>query len=217
MTNKVLSHNFSNSLSSTKEVIELQLLFLNISNSFAKIVSSNKPLELRPGKEVNIILPAGKIILTSFPGLNSNGLFEETILANELEIFKNNNCSSITSFVEDSEFEKLCDKTLFVKNIYEHKLHWYHLPIYDMGAPDKDFKYKWETTKVLLKNELIDGKNIVLHCRGGKGRAGTIAAILLVEFNYEKQEAIDLVRSRRKGAIESKIQEDFIFSYRAVN
>ena len=83
--------------------------------------------------------------------------------------------------------------------------------------PDKDFKYKWETTKVLLKNELIDGKNIVLHCRGGKGRAGTIAAILLVEFNYEKQEAIDLVRSRRKGAIESKIQEDFIFSYRAVN
>jgi len=76
---------------------------------------------------------------------------------------------------------------------------------------------KENTTKVLLKNELIDGKNIVLHCRGGKGRAGTIAAILLVEFNYEKQEAIDLVRSRRKGAIESKIQEDFIFSYRAVN
>ena len=65
---------------------------------------------------------AGKIILTSFPGLNPSGLFEETILANELEIFKNNNCSSITSFVEDSEFENLCDKTLFVKNIYEHKL-----------------------------------------------------------------------------------------------
>ena len=42
---------------------------------------------------------AGKIILTSFPGLNPSGLFEEKILANELEIFKNNNCSSITSFV----------------------------------------------------------------------------------------------------------------------
>ena len=58
---------------------------------------------------------AGKIILTSFPGLNSNGLFEETILANELEIFKNNNCSSITSFVEDSEFEKLCEKLCLSK------------------------------------------------------------------------------------------------------
>ena len=50
-----------------------------------------------------------------------------------------------------------------------------------------------------------------------KGRAGTIAAILLIEFNYPKQEAIDLVRSRRKGAIESKVQEEFIFAYRAVN
>ena len=85
-----------------------------------------------------------------------------------------------------------------------------------MGAPDKDFKYKWETKKVLLKNELIDGKNIVLHCRGGKGRAGTIAAILLVEFNYEKKEAIDLVRSKRKGAIESKVQENFIENYNVV-
>ena len=118
---------------------------------------------------------AGKIILTSFPGLNSNGLFEEKILKKELELFKDNNCISITSFVEDGEFEKLCNKTLFVKSIYEHKLHWYHLPIYDMGAPDKDFKYKWETTKVLLKNELIDGKNIVLHCRGGKEVQWSIA------------------------------------------
>ena len=32
---------------------------------------------------------AGKIILTSFPGLNSNGLFEEKILKNE-DIFGRN-------------------------------------------------------------------------------------------------------------------------------
>ena len=44
--------------------------------------------------------------------------------------------------------------------------------------------------KYLLKNELIDGKNIVLHCRGGKGRAGTIAAILLVEFNYKNKKQL---------------------------
>ena len=98
---------------------------------------------------------SGKIILTSFPGLNSEGKFTDTLFNDELNLFKNNNCSSITSFVEDSEFEKLCDKTLFVKNIYKHQLHWYHLPIYDMEAPDKDFKYQWETTKVLLKNELM--------------------------------------------------------------
>ena len=56
-------------------------------------------------------------------------------------------------------------------------------------------------------------QNIIFHCRGGKGRAGTVAAILLADFGHEKKEAIDLVRERRKGAIETKIQEEFILNY----
>ena len=57
---------------------------------------------------------------------------------------------------------------------------------------------------------------MVFHCRGGKGRAGTIAAILLADFGHEKKEAIDLVRKRRKGAIETKAQEDFIANYNVI-
>ena len=97
----------------------------------------------------------GKIILTSFPGLNDEGKFDEKILISQLEVFSNNQCSSITSFVEDKEFDALCDKKLFVEKIYHHHLKWYHMPIADLGAPNQDFKYKWETTKVLLKNELL--------------------------------------------------------------
>lgn len=159
---------------------------------------------------------SGKIILTSFPGLNKNGNFEAHLFNSQLNIFTKNNCSSITSFVEDKEFEKLCNKKYFVEKIYKNNLKWYHLPITDLSAPNSDFKYKWETTKVLLKNELIDGQNIIFHCRGGKGRAGTIAAILLIDFGMNKKEAIELVRSRRSGAIETKKQEDFIFAYRPV-
>ena len=159
----------------------------------------------------------GKIILTSFPGLNDQGKFDEKILTSQLEFFSNNQCSSITTFVEDREFDVLCDKKLFVEKIYHHHLKWYHMPIADLGAPNQDFKYKWETTKVLVKNELLEGQNVIFHCRGGKGRAGTIAAILLVDFGHDKKEAIDLVRERRKGAIETKAQEDFIAAYRVVN
>jgi len=159
---------------------------------------------------------AGKIILTSFPGLNKEGVFDDTLFHSQLDIFTINNCSSIISFVEDSEFEILCNKKYFVEKIYKSNLKWHHLPIADLSAPNCDFKYKWETTKVLLKNELIDGQNIIFHCRGGKGRAGTIAAILLIDFGMDKKEAIELVRSKRVGAIETKKQEDFIFAYRAV-
>ena len=160
---------------------------------------------------------SGKIILTSFPGLNNEGKFDDTLFLNQLSIFQNNNCGSIVSFVEDSEFEFLSGKDYFVKKVYQHKLHWHHLPISDLNAPNHEFKLKWETTKVLLKNELMEGKNIILHCRGGKGRAGTVAAIILVDFGHNKDEAINLVRARRKGAIETEKQKNFILSYRASN
>ena len=99
----------------------------------------------------------GKIILTSFPGLNNEGRFDDTLFLLQLNLFKNNNCSSIVSFVEDKEFEKLSGKKYFVKKVYENKLNWYHLPISDLNAPNQEFKQKWEITKVLLKNELLDG------------------------------------------------------------
>ena len=51
--------------------------------------------------------------------------------------------------MEDKEFEKLCDKKLFVEKIYRQHLKWYHLPIQDLGAPNQDFKFKWE-----LKNDI---------------------------------------------------------------
>tara|TARA_Y100000996_G_scaffold373549_1_gene323086 strand:+ start:368 stop:886 length:519 start_codon:yes stop_codon:yes gene_type:complete len=156
----------------------------------------------------------GKIILTSFPGSDKEGKFNEELFLLQLDLFKNNNCSSIVSFVEDKEFEILSGKNYFVKKVYQHQLNWHHLPISDLNAPNNEFKLKWETTKILLKNELLDGKNIILHCRGGKGRAGIVAALLLIDFGMKKEEAIHLVRSRRKGAIETKKQEEFIFSYR---
>ena len=52
---------------------------------------------------------AGKIILTSFPGLNENGIFEVSHFNNELNLFKNNNCSSITSFVEDLSLKHISE------------------------------------------------------------------------------------------------------------
>ena len=157
----------------------------------------------------------GKIFLTCFPGRNREKIsFEESIFLEELNNFSSQNSSTIVTLVEDKEIEKLCDKKFFVRKIYSHNLKWIHMPILDLKTPDHKFMDKWQTTKVLLKNDLIEGKNIILHCMGGKGRSGTIAAILLIEFGYNNKEVINIVRENRKGAIETKGQEDFILSYR---
>jgi len=160
----------------------------------------------------------GKIILTSFPGREADKFsFKKEMFLNELSNFYKFNCSAVVSLIEDKEIENLCDKKLFVRNIYANHLKWMHLPIPDLKAPNFKFVDKWQTTKSLLKNDLIDGKNIVIHCMGGKGRSGTIAAILLIEFGEDNKDVVEIIRKKRKGAIETKEQEDFILAYRTYN
>ena len=157
---------------------------------------------------------SGKIFLTCFPGREGKEInFKESIFLEDLNNFNNLGCNTVLSLVEDSEFEKLCDKKNFVRSLYAKNLKWIHMPIEDLKAPDRQFSEKWETTKVLLKNDLMDGKNIVIHCMGGKGRSGTVAAIILTEFGEDNKKAIEIVRDRRKGAIETEEQEKFILNY----
>ena len=160
----------------------------------------------------------GKIILTCFPGRAGEKIsFDENIFLDDLKNFNSLNCNTIVTLVEDSEFEKICDKKYFVHQIYYNNLKWIHMPIEDLKAPDHKFMDKWQVIKTLLKNDLIEGKNVAIHCMGGKGRSGTIAAILLIEFGENNKNAIELVRKKRKGAIETKEQEGFILSYRNIN
>ena len=53
-------------------------------------------------------------------------------------------------------------------------------------------------------------QNILVHCRGGLGRAGMISARLLVESGVEPQTAIERVRTARPGAIEKRQQEAWV-------
>lgn len=64
----------------------------------------------------------------------------------------------------------------------------------------------------MLSRELLAGRKIVVHCKGGLGRAGTIASMLLLDTG-EAQDgdgAIGMVRRVRPGAIETSVQEVFI-------
>ena len=159
----------------------------------------------------------GKIFLTCFPGREGTSItYKESIFITEIKNFFNLGCNTILTLVEDSEFKQLCEKKNFVRSIYVQNLKWIHMPIEDLKVPNREFNEKWETTKVLLKNDLMEGKNIVIHCMGGKGRSGTIAAILLIEFGEDNKKAIEIVRKKRKGAIETEEQEKFVLNYNRI-
>ncbi|WP_246164415.1 cyclin-dependent kinase inhibitor 3 family protein [Blastochloris sulfoviridis] len=85
-------------------------------------------------------------------------------------------------------------------------LDWRHLPIADYSVPSDAFEREWETNGRDIRALLRGGADVVVHCRGGLGRAGMIAARLLVELGMAPDAAIRDVRRARKGAIETPAQ-----------
>ena len=95
--------------------------------------------------------------------------------------------------------------------------YWHHLPVKDVTAPGEAFENRWVYAGARLRERLRSGDRVLVHCRGGLGRAGSVAARLLTEFGAEPGEAIRQVRAVRPGAIETHAQERWVEAQRPVD
>ncbi|REK00867.1 MAG: hypothetical protein DWQ36_22025 [Acidobacteria bacterium] len=100
----------------------------------------------------------------------------------------------------------------------ERGLVWHHLPIRDVDVPGPEWEEAWaQGAGEALRRALRDGEGVVVHCRGGLGRSGMVAARLLVELGeMAPEEAIAAVRRVRPGAIETRQQEEVVRRARPV-
>ena len=89
-------------------------------------------------------------------------------------------------------------------------IEWHHMPIVDGGVPDAAFERAWQIISPDLHSRLSAGERVVVHCKGGLGRTGTIAARLLIETGITPETAMALVRKARPGAIENDAQEAYV-------
>jgi ADP-ribosylglycohydrolase/protein-tyrosine phosphatase len=92
------------------------------------------------------------------------------------------------------------------------RIRYCHLPIEDAGVPDANFEKQWESAGRYIREDILQGGKVLIHCKGGLGRSGTIAARLLVEVSVKPEEAIRKVRQARPGAIENSLQESHVRS-----
>lgn len=85
---------------------------------------------------------------------------------------------------------------------------WRHFPIrnYDVPSPAAP----WSDLSQLVHSTIDGGGAVLIHCWGGLGRSGMVAARLLVERGVHVTTAIKTVRAARPGAIETDAQERWI-------
>jgi len=86
-----------------------------------------------------------------------------------------------------------------------------HVHSNDMGVPTFD---DLKESVDFIHNRIEDNEPVMVHCLAGLGRTGTILACYLIK--YEKmsaEDAIQHVREKRHGSIQSFVQEELIFQY----
>jgi ADP-ribosyl-[dinitrogen reductase] hydrolase len=117
--------------------------------------------------------------------------------------------AAVVTLVEQNELLLLRVEQLG-EEVTRRKMLWFHLPIVDVSTPDEEFEQRWAVTGDALRNLLRSGRDVLVHCRGGLGRAGIIGARLLIELGMEPTAAVRQVRAARPGAIETREQEKYV-------
>ena len=156
----------------------------------------------------------GIIGITFCPGKCGPSLSDyrwERDLTADLDIVSRWRPGAVITLIERHEFEMLGVPRLG-EQIVARGIEWHHLPIVDVRPPDERFETSWRSSGPALHRRLREGGRVLVHCRGGLGRAGTIAARLLVELGVDPDEAVRRVREARPGAIETKEQLQHVLS-----
>ena len=81
----------------------------------------------------------------------------------------------------------------------------------DMGVPTFD---DLKNSVDFIHDRIENNEPVLVHCLAGLGRTGTILACYLIK--YQKmlaEDAIQYVREKRHGSIQSFVQEELIFQY----
>lgn len=154
----------------------------------------------------------GRVGITFCPGKHDPDAmsgFWDRDLGLDLDAIRHWGAAAVVTLVEDHELTLLRVKQLG-EEVVRRDMLWFHLPIVDVSIPGEAFERRWQDDGTALRSLLRGGKDVLVHCRGGLGRAGTIAARLLVELGTGPTAAIRQVRAARPGAIESSAQERYL-------
>ncbi|KPA51825.1 cyclin-dependent kinase inhibitor 3 family protein [Photobacterium lucens] len=143
------------------------------------------------------------LVLTPCPGTKGTPLVES------IEQLK---AQGVTVVVTALSIEEMEAKGVGALPLVVHQagLQWFNTPIEDDCAPDESFQPHWDAISPALHQALDNGEKVALHCMGGSGRTGLLAAHLLLEKQWQLDDVITQVQALRPNAFTKDVQAEYI-------
>ena len=149
---------------------------------------------------------SGRLGLTWLPGRKDAG----RVLQDDIAALKAQATDAVICLLSAEEFTRYGVEDL-LPSYRNSGLDVFALPIFDQRIPQHA---EMQQVQAWLLQLIQHGRSVVVHCVGGLGRAGTVAACWLRTRGMPAAEAIELVRTvRSRRAVETVEQERFIAQY----
>jgi protein-tyrosine phosphatase len=162
----------------------------------------------------------GRLGMTFAPGMKADtthGKWRwERDLKTDLRVLREEyGAEALVSVMEEHEYNDFEIPDLFERDLLEG-IEVLRFAIEDMNVPKEAEPEEYGELIRDVVDRLREGKNVIVHCRGGKGRTGTVAACVLVALgDHSADEAIEAVRAARKGTVQTDEQEEFVRRFEA--
>ncbi|GAL08635.1 predicted protein-tyrosine phosphatase [Photobacterium aphoticum] len=145
----------------------------------------------------------GKLLLTPCPGT------KEVDLIASLAQLKAAGATAVITALEPTDLpgDGLAE---LAQACQAQGLKWYHLPIEDDCAPGAVFDAGWAEANKAAQAILDRNEGIAIHCMGGSGRTGLIAARIMLARGCELETTVAQIQALRPGAFTRQAHIDYI-------
>ncbi|WP_427983768.1 tyrosine-protein phosphatase [Agarivorans sp.] len=144
-----------------------------------------------------------QLLLTPCPGTQDADLYSSL-----QELCHKNSPALITLMTSEELAENQLSE--LAKHAVTYDMQWFHLPIEDDSVPDEAWEERFQSVLPRFLQLLNNGMNLTIHCKGGSGRTGLLAARIMLALGIELDEAISKIKAVRPNAFSQAVQQQYI-------